>query len=381
VIDALGEAGGDAILSSVATRLEQSLTGEGVVERVGDDEFALLVATRGRASSTASVCERVLDELRRPFDVGARSVRLTASLGAVSHAPDADSMLRRAQLALAQAKASGGSVYRLFGPQLEREHTARRDLQARLARALDHGELELRYQAIHALPDLRVSAAKALLRWEHEARVLAPPHEMVAAAHAARFGMDLESWVIRSACREAAGWPAVAGRAPRVSVNLSAPLFARAELPAQVERALGDSGLDPARLDLELTEESLLRECDETARNVKRLSQMGVGLVLDDFGTRYANFGYLASLPVTRLKIDRSFVGASLGGPGRPLLRALLALARGLGIPAVSEGVEDAAQLEFVARHGCAEAQGFHLGGVLPAAALRERLSRGRAAS
>ena len=380
VNDAVGDAAGDEILSIVAGRLD-SVSSEAAVERIGDDEFALLVATRGREPAPRAICERILAEMERPFRVGARWLRLAASVGAVSQAPDAASMLRRARLALAQAKASGGNRYRLFTAALERECADRAGLFTALAQALDRDELELHYQPIHALPGAAPVAAEALLRWNVGAPGNVAPGEILATAYAGGLGADLERWVLRRACREAATWPAVLGRRPRVSVNVSPGLFAASELPGYVAQALEDATLDPARLDLELTEESLLRRTSETSWNVKRLAAMGVGLVLDDFGTGYANFGYLASLPVTRLKIDRSFVAAPASGGRRPLLRALLAMTRELGMPAVAEGVEDAAQLEFLSRHGCAEVQGFHLCGALRPAELRARLSSWTGAS
>ena len=373
--NSLGHAVGDQVLMQVGQRLAGCLGEGAMAARLGGDEFVVLMPHFRTAADVRDVASHLLESLRFPFRVGPNELRVSASIGIAVHPNDgaeAGALMRCADAALQRAKEEGHRSYCFFAASMGHEALRRLALENALAGAFEHRQFVLHYQPILDLATHRIAGAEALLRWKNPLTGLVPPNEFFGVAEEMGLAGPLEDWILESACTGAARWGEAHGRALRVAVNMSARQFSDPHAVDKVTRALAESGLDAELLDLELTETALLRVEGRAMQNMRRLSDLGVGLSLDDFGTGYSNLAYLKRLPVDRIKVDREFVAdLESDGEHRLLLEAILAMARGLGLRVVAEGVECQAQLDFLEQHGCNEVQGFLIARPVDAVELR----------
>jgi diguanylate cyclase (GGDEF)-like protein len=362
VNDTYGHAAGDELLKAVASRLSGVLRGSDTVGRQGGDEFVALLEG-DREAKPEVVAERMLELLRQPIVLAAAkgaAVRTTSSIGiALGQRSTADELLRDADLALYEAKAAGKDRYVLFEESMQTEAAGRRALEIDLAGALANDQLFVLYQPTFDLQSQLVTGVEALVRWRHPTRGIVMPDTFIPMAEDTAMIVPIGRWVLNVACRQAQAW-AREGHAIGMSVNLSARQLDNDGLVTDVGAALRDSGLDPGRLTLEITETVLMRDARQAATRLAALKDLGVRLAIDDFGTGYSSLAYLRQFPVDALKIDRSFIaGISSSTEAAALMHTLVQLGKTLGLETLGEGIEEQAQLEQLQREQCDSGQGF----------------------
>ena len=363
VNDSLGHAAGDRLLAQVACRLSSCVREEDLVARLGGDEFVILVSRLAHTDEPARVAERVLDALARPLQVDGQPLHVGASIGIALYPADGgdiDALLKHADTAMYEAKESGRNAYRFFLPEMTHRVTRRLQVEAELRCAIETGELRLHYQPQIDAATGRLCGCEALVRWQHPVRGLLPPDQFIPFAEQSGLIVPLGEWVLREACLQQGRWRD-AGLPPLdVAVNISALQFRRRDFVATVARVLAETGADPARIELEITESALMDATPELVASFDQLVALGLTLALDDFGTGYSSLSYLKRLPLRRLKIDRSFVD---GLPDNPedmaITSATLSLARDLGMDVVAEGVETEEQRAYLRSRGCGAMQGY----------------------
>ncbi|AGZ43418.1 putative diguanylate cyclase/phosphodiesterase with PAS sensor [Actinoplanes friuliensis DSM 7358] len=366
VNDTLGHAAGDELLIAVATRLSAVACPQDTVARLGGDEFALLLPGRETAE-VETVLRRLISALRAPVRVESREQGVRASFGIVEGGPgdEAGDLMRRADIAMYEAKARGDGSWQYYLPGMQARGVEQEAATADLAAALDAGEFFLLYQPVVTLPGGALAGVEALVRRRHPVRGPVPPGEFIGLAEQSGLIVELGRFVLREACAQMAAWhrdrPADAPAS--ISVNVSARQLQEPGFAAEVAAALGDSGLQPDRLIVEITESTAVGG-GATAESLHRLRRLGVRLSLDDFGTGASTLTLLANCPVDQIKLDRSFVDCDV------IASAVLELARGFGVEAVAEGVETAEQAARLAALGYGRAQGFHFAHPLPAAGI-----------
>jgi diguanylate cyclase (GGDEF)-like protein len=362
VNDTLGQPVGDRLLVEVAHRIAACLSPEDTVARLGGDEFALLLEDTSDLGAATALAERVSAEIQRPFVVEGRDVLISASIGVAltgGGSMQPDEVLHNADLAMYQAKAEGRARYELYEPALSVSTRDRLDLQADLRSAGARQELSLRYQPVVSLATMRAVEVEALVRWDHRRRGALLPADFIGLSEETGLIIPIGQWILREACRQARAWqsdlpPLV------VSVNLSAGQFERDGLAEEVATIVRETGLDPGRLQLEISEAVLMRDDPRTFERLEALRAIGVRLAIDDFGTGYASLSYLRRLPVDGLKIDRSLVkGVGYETEDTAIIRAVSSLARTLGITVTAEGVETHEQVAQLREAGCDQVQGY----------------------
>ncbi|MDI1296575.1 MAG: EAL domain-containing protein [bacterium] len=373
VNDTLGHPTGDALLCEVAARLVQTCP-TGFVARLGGDEFAIIVQDGG---ATADQTGRALvNALGRPFEVNGHRIVTGTSVG-IALAPqdgaDATSLLKNADLALYRAKHDGKGSHRFFENAMDAEAQARRAMEIDLHDALRNGELALHFQPLFGLSQNRVTAFEALLRWNHPVRGMVSPLDFIGLAEETGLIIPIGEWVLHEACRVAATWPDHI----RVAVNVSAVQFRSSTLNSIVLQALARSGLEPQRLELEITESLFIDNVEATLASLHSLRALGVRVALDDFGTGYSSLSYLRSFPFDKLKIDRSFIVDLLAHDGATaIIRAITTLADALGMETTAEGVENSDQLDILRAEGCGQIQGYFFSRPIPAADVAALLTK-----
>jgi diguanylate cyclase (GGDEF)-like protein len=358
VNDTLGHAVGDALLRLVSGRLNNCFRQTDTVARLGGDEFAVILSPGTREAATA-VAHHVIEVIGRSFEVDGHDIGIATSVGialAPDHGADAATLLKNADLALYAAKADGRATFRFFEQSMEERVQARRTLETDLRSALANDEFQLFYQPLVSARQRRAAGIEALLRWRHPSRGLVSPAEFIPIAESTRLIIPLGAWALRHACFDAARLPP----GLRVSVNLSAIQLRSSDLLPTVREVLAASCLPPDRLELEVTESSLIRDAAATRATLQELRSLGVRIAMDDFGTGYSSLSYLREFPFDRIKIDKSFVD----DVGRrkdcdAIIRAVTGIAESLGIETVAEGVETEEQLRRLVEEGCTEVQGY----------------------
>ena len=376
VNDTLGHAAGDALLQGAADRLRACVRETDIVARLGGDEFAIVQLQADQPRAATVLAERLIADLSRPFDIEGHQVVVGASVGialAPSDGTEADQLMKSADMALYRAKADGRGVLRYFESEMDAKMQARRALELDLRKALVEHEFELFYQPIVDLQSNRVSGFEALLRWNHPTQGLISPADFIPIAEDMGLIIPLGEWVLRQACKEAAGWP----ERVKVAVNLSPAQFKSKALALVVTTALADSGLAPDRLELEITESVLLQDNDTVRGVLHQLRQLGVRISMDDFGTGYSSLSYLRSFPFDKIKIDQSFV-RDMGqhDDSIAIVRAVAGLGRNLGMSTTAEGVETNEQLGRLRQEGCTEVQGYLFSRPLPASEVPRLLAQ-----
>jgi diguanylate cyclase (GGDEF)-like protein len=382
VNDTLGPAIGDQVLIAVAGRLRAALRAGDLPARLNGDEFAVLVHDDAGTAELEGLARRLMDALGRPYLPDGQPVSLSLSIG-IARAPEdgtaADTLLRRAAIALHAAKAAGRARLAAFTPDMQARSETRRQMETDLRRAFALRQFELHYQPQVELPDNRLFGFEALLRWRHPARGFIPPDQFVPLAEEVGLIAPIGAWVLAVACAEATLWPAPLA----VAVNVSGLQFEQGDLLEAVGSALDRSGLAPERLEIEITESALLVNPDATLGVLHRLRARGVRIAMDDFGTGYSSLTRLQSFPFDRIKIDRSFVSGRRGlAEGRAIVRAIAGLGASLGMRTIAEGVETEEQLASVRAEGCTEVQGYLFGRPMAVGELPEVIARfGRCAA
>jgi diguanylate cyclase (GGDEF)-like protein len=371
--DTLGHPAGDALLVETGRRLTEAARGH-FVARLGGDEFVVLQIVRGERNAAERLAESLIEAVGHPLTIEGAQLVPSTSIG-IAIAPgdgaDAGTLLKNADLALYRAKESGRGTYAFFETGLNERAQQRRQLETDLRLALERGEFEVYYQPLFDLQNNRICSFEALLRWNHPKRGLVSPVEFIPVAEDTGLIVPIGAWALREACRAAAGWP----EHIRVAVNASSVQFHRGGFHETVVQALGGSGLDPSRLEIEITESIFLEGSEATLKLLHGLRGLGVRVALDDFGTGYSSLSYLQSFPFDKLKIDRSFIQNILTRPGASaIVRAITDLARALGIETTAEGVEESAQLNELRAHGCTSVQGFLFAQPMPEREVAELL-------
>lgn len=373
VNDALGHQGGDRLILQVVLRLKHQLEAGDQLARLGSDEFALLIDTRRDPGRAEWMAERIVEALAEPYWVDGESLLLGCSLG-LAHARaqgGADPLMWHAHIAMRQAKAIQGCTFHVFNERINRHARSLADLESELRRALRRDELELHYQPRLNLADGRVVGLEALVRWRHAERGLLPPSEFVPLAEQSGLIVPLGYWVIARALRDMQALN-TQGLAPlHMAVNLSFRQFQDSQLLATLSRLIAEYGVDAHWLEFELTETAVMRRNERVRQTMDALGRLGVRFSLDDFGTGFSSFVHLNSLPITLLKVDRSFVAQmEMREENRKLVHAMINLAHNLNLDVVAEGVESEAQLALLRGFGCNQVQGFLVSKPLPVDAL-----------
>ncbi|MEH2624172.1 diguanylate cyclase (GGDEF)-like protein/PAS domain S-box-containing protein [Bradyrhizobium sp. AZCC 1719] len=378
VNDTLGHPCGDKLLRSVAERLRRLVGDSDTIARMGGDEFVIVQAPISDPADATSLAQGVIDALSEPYEIDGQQAVIGVSIG-ISVGPgdgsNPDKLLRNADLALYRAKSDGRSTFRFFEPAMDLQMQTRRIMEQDLRKALPAGEFELHYQPVVNLASKEISGFEALIRWNHPTKGLISPAAFIPLAEEIGFIVPMGEWVIRQACATAAQWPDNL----HVAVNISAIQFRSPGLMQVIVGALAASGLAPTRLEIEITESVLLHNKEATLALLHQLRALGIRIAMDDFGTGYSSLTYLQSFPFDKIKIDRSFVkNITENSSSLNIVRAVAALANGMGMTATAEGVETAEQLHSIASEGCTEMQGFLFSKPLPAAEIERQFLSGR---
>jgi len=361
--DGLGHGVGDLLLRAVAARLSAVVRATDSLGRLGGDEFVVIAEGTSLLGGPELIAERVLTLLREPFQLQAqeteRRLSITASIGiATGDRPDAQDLLRDADVAMYRAKRQGKDCYALFEAEMGAALQRRLTLEMDLRDAIDGNQFVLVYQPVFDLASMRTTAMEALLRWRHPTRGPVPPNDFVPLLEETGLIATVGRQVLQDACRQGATWHE-AGHRIRVGVNVSGRQLDSDTWVDDVADTLATSGFDPAALVLEITETSLMRDVDATTRRLTAIKQLGVRIAIDDFGTGYSSLDHLRRFPIDLLKIDQSFVARMLYNPeGRTLIRTLIQLGKALNIETLAEGIEDAYQLAYLRAEDCTKGQG-----------------------
>jgi diguanylate cyclase (GGDEF)-like protein len=371
--DSLGHGVGDELLRAVAARLEGVVRSADALGRLGGDEFVVIVEDLTLQAGPELVAQRVLDALAHPFKLGADGqvhLTVTASVGvAAGERASAEELLRDADIAMYRAKWDGKNRYAVFESGMQDTVLRRMELDMDLREALDRDEFFLVYQPTFALSDMTPTGVEALIRWRHPTRGIVQPDAFIPVLEETGLITEVGRWVLHEACRQGAEWRA-AGHPIDIAVNVSARQLDTDELIGDIERSLSDSGLDVEALTIEITETTLMRNVEETARRLAAIKQLGVRIAIDDFGTGYSSLAHLQQFPVDALKIDRSFIsGLRANEEGEMLIRTLVQLGKALSIETFAEGIEQQQELSLLKEENCDSGQGFLFARPLDAAA------------
>lgn len=377
--DSLGHGVGDAMLKKVSLRLEGMIRGADTLCRLGGDEFLLMLGDLPDADAMAPVLAKVVERMQEPVTVGEHELAISVSVGAAVYPEDGDDfdmLMKKADTAMYRAKAAGRNTFRFFDPVMLKDADERLRIRNGLRQALDKGEFLLHYQPQVDLASHRVIGVEALIRWQHPQLGMVPPLRFIDVAEECGLIVPMGEWVLREACRQMAVWQrAGLGQDMVVAVNLSAMQFLRGDLEKTITAALADAGLKPGCLELELTESILIQDTENMLAVVQRLTDLGVKMSIDDFGTGYSSLSYLKRFSVDKLKIDQSFVRALAAAPeDDAIVRAIIQMARSLGLRTIAEGVESADIGALLHTLGCEEAQGYHYAKPMPAGQAEKHL-------
>jgi diguanylate cyclase (GGDEF)-like protein/PAS domain S-box-containing protein len=361
VNDLLGHAAGDRVLNEVSSRLASCVRHGDLVARVGGDEFVLILTDLNSQVEVEALCRRLIDSVEQPVAIEDHDVFVSASIGiamAPNDALQAPELLRYADIALYEAKAAGRNTWRFYAGDMNAKIIERRRLESDLRHAIKHDELRLHFQPRFRIADGAMVGAEALVRWQHPERGLVPPDTFIPIAEETGLIIGLSNWVLDNACRYAAHWP----NSLFVSINLSPIEFKRGNLVERVRKALDDAGLDPARVELEITESVMLEDAAGALEVMMQLKALGVRISMDDFGTGYSSLSYLRTFPFDGLKIDRSFVSRMVESEDdKSIIRAIVGLGRALSLTVTAEGIETDEHLQVLKAVACDEGQGYYL--------------------
>ncbi|QDU69138.1 putative bifunctional diguanylate cyclase/phosphodiesterase [Engelhardtia mirabilis] len=381
--DTLGHAVGDRLLQEVASRLKSCVRESDMAARRGGDEFNLILADIRRGQDAARVARKVQTALAKPFKLDGAEFYTSASIG-ISVYPadgrDVETLVKHADIAMYQAKGQGGGTHRFFLPNMNDRALERLELEQSLRLAIERQEFRLHYQPRIDLESGRITGVEALVRWQHPDLGTIHPDEFIPVAEETGLIDGLGAWVLGEACRQAVEWREQGIVLDSVAVNFSARQFRRQRPAEVVRRALEKAGLEPGRLEIEITESAVMQDAGVALESLAELRALGVQVAIDDFGTGYSSLAYLKRFPITKLKIDKTFIRTLLIDPkDAAITEAIVAMAHSLGLRACAEGVETRKQLEFLRAPGCDEVQGYVFSPPLPVEQVTPYLSGERA--
>ena len=379
VNDTLGHSAGDELLRQVAGRLAGCRGSKDFVARTGGDEFTFVLGDNLSGDAIANYVREMLERVRAPYVVNDYELFLTASVG-ISVCPrdgfDTEALLQRADAAMYRAKSHGKNDFQFFTPDMVTRTMSRLELENQLRRAIEHGELEIRFQPILNI-DGSLDSLEVLLAWENAKLGRIGPSRFIPIAEESGMIVAIGRWVLQQSCMQNMAWLAAGYPLNRIAVNVSALQFARADFVDMVAGVLLETGMPPQCLELELTEGLIMRDVEESSRRMERLRELGISMSIDDFGTGYSSLSYLRRLPVDSLKIDRSFLTEmSSSTSSLPLIQTIVVLAHNMGLSVVAEGVETEEQLTLLRAIGCDRVQGHLFGEPLPSAAVPQLFQR-----
>jgi diguanylate cyclase (GGDEF)-like protein len=364
VNDTLGHSAGDELLVQVAHRLSGCLRPADSVGRLGGDEFTVALANLTHGADAGLIAQEILVALARPFQLAGQQIYISASAGIGIYpvdGKDPDTLLKNADTAMYCAKESGRNTYKFFVVQMNTRAAERLKIETELRGALERGEFLLHYQPKANISNGLVSGLEALLRWQHPERGLIPPGDFISILEETGLIIAVGEWVVATVCRQLSDWQTAGICLRPVAVNLSPRQFAQADLDRVIGKILSDTGVVPGLLEFELTESMLMVDSEASVRILNNLKSFGIRLSVDDFGTGYSSLAYLKRFPLDALKIDRVFIrDVTTDADGATIVLAIINLAHSLKLKVVAEGVETAAQLNFLNKHGCDEMQGYY---------------------
>jgi len=368
--DSLGHVVGDRLLQSVAQRLISCVRSSDTVSRQGGDEFVLLLWEVRHAEDAALTATKILDVLRKPHYIDEHELHITASIGIVAYPVDgldAETLLKKADVAMYHAKQAGRDSYKFFKPEMNEQAIERQSVEEGLRHAIERRQLVLHYQPKLSLATGKIVGAEALIRWQHPERGLISPRQFISIAEGCSLIVPIGRWVLREACVQARAWQIAGMPSLRISTNVSPVELREPGFVAGVRAILTETGLEPCHLELELTETALIDDTRSIADVLKELKKIGVLLALDDFGTGYSSLTHLKRFPIDALKIDQSFTrDLAMNGDGANIVTAMIGMGKNLHMQVVAEGVETRQQLEILQERGCAEAQGYYFSEPVP---------------
>jgi diguanylate cyclase (GGDEF)-like protein len=378
VNDSLGHAAGDEVLRVTADRIRGAVRQSDTVARMGGDEFVVLLpGVRGSKEAT-KVATQVLASVSAPVKFREQEIPISASVGVSSYpdgGEDATSLLQNVDAAMYEAKSAGRNCYRFFTPEVARAGANKLEFTVALKQALDRGEFEIHYQPLVDMATGEVGCLEALLRWRHEEWGMVMPSDFVPLAEENGLIVPIGRWVLRESCRQLGEIERNLGRRFCLAVNISPQQMQQGSLPRMVREALVDFNRDPSELELEITEGNLISNSASTQQTLKQIRALGARVAIDDFGTGFSSLSYLTQFKVDRLKIDRSFIQPCLvDRNSETVTRVIIAMAHGLNIPVVAEGVESVEQYRFLREAECDRAQGYFLSQAVASSELEELL-------
>jgi diguanylate cyclase (GGDEF)-like protein/PAS domain S-box-containing protein len=378
--DTRGHSVGDELLCQVSSRLLQCVRSRDTVARLGGDEFGVILAARDGEQRAHVVADRIREALRVPFALKDDVVAVTASVGislSPDDASDAETLIQYADTAMYQSKGAGRNTSRFFKARMNTDALARLDIETGLRKAVENEEFVLHYQPKVAVGSGRICGVEALLRWERPGFGLVPPGEFITVLEDTGLIVPVGRWVIAAACRQIGAWLASPVGPVPVSVNVAGRQFVEGDVERDVAGALEKHRIPGSLLELEMTESSLMMNTERTVNTLHNLRGLGVGISIDDFGTGYSSLAYLRRFPLDKLKIDRSFIGGiTTNADDAAIVLAIIRMAHTLKLEVVAEGVETAAQLNWLRNHRCDEIQGYLFSRPVPAAEIEAMLNR-----
>lgn len=383
VNDSLGHAVGDQLLLAVGGRLAGAIRMSDTVGRMGGDEFSFVIPDMEKPQEVTIVANRILQAFEAPFSLGESVLSVTPSIGIAIHpmdGEDGETLLKSSDIAMYRAKRAGGNTYIFFADSLSIIAEERKSLEKDLREALRRGEFTVHYQPQVSVPTRRIIGAEALVRWNHPTLGMLPPLKFLPLAEETGLILSLGEWVLMNACAQVKRWQEEGLPPIRVSVNLSLREFRDGRLEDTISRALRESGLDPRWLELEVAEETAIKDVEKTVRTMERLRELGVRVAIDEFGSGLASVMYMKKLPIDTLKIGRAFIrDVTQDLNNATIVASITSMAHGFNLEVVvAEGMETAEQFEFLRSIKCDVVQGFFFSKPLPHDELREILVKHR---
>jgi len=378
--DTLGHDVGDGLLKEAASRLVSCVRSEDTVARQGGDEFIILLSSIRHPQDAGSIAHKLLDSLIQPFFVHGKELHISASIGIAIFPDDGkemDTLLKNSDVAMYHAKESGRNNYQFFSAKMNDQVAEKQSLSSDLRHAIHRKELFLVYQPVVDMFDGIITGMEVLLRWQHPTLGLISPLKFIPLAEESGQILQIGDWVLRTACTQSKIWQQQGYQVPRLAVNLSAKQFRQKSLASSISSILQETGLEAHHIGIEITESMLVQDIDDVVDMLLKLSQMGLEISIDDFGTGYSSLSYLKRFPINKLKIDKSFVDdIATDSDDAAIVKAIIAMAHGLSMKVVTEGVETQDQLDFLRLHNCEQYQGYIFSKPLPAEEIINKLTR-----
>ena len=378
--DSLGHAAGDEFLKQVATRLLDSVRQTDVVSRQGGDEFLVGITDLARSEAVSTVAAKILVHMATPFTIQGTELTSSCSIGIAlfpDNGADFETLLRNADISVYHAKEDGRNTWRFYEESMNTQMQADLQMAAGLRLALATDELQLYYQPVLDLASGKVIGAEALLRWNHVGVGLVSPAQFIPVAERSGLIVEIGQWVVEEACRQMVQWQAEGLPRFVLAINLSPVQFRRGNIETVIGGALTRAGLDPALLELEITESTLIQDSEKFINALQKLKALGLRIAIDDFGTGYSNLSYLQRFSIDKLKIDQSFVRSLMNGPQeKAIVSAIVHIARSLNLTTTAEGIEDEPVRQWLAEIGCDQGQGYLFARPMPAKAFAAWLSQ-----